>query len=387
MKEAAIRRLSVDVRPPYHPPVEIVERKGRGHPDTLCDQVAEWASRWLAESYLARTGRVQHHNVDKGLLVAGAVEVGFGGGRHLRPARLTIAGRAELQGWRIEREELLRGMRSELARLLPDASTDAFTVDLHVDSPSEQLAPLTAVSEQRVPLANDTSFAVVSLPRSPLENAVHALTEQLNGAELRRTVPVGPDVKVMGSRQGNRVRITVAAAMLARRVTSTGEYRAAVEAVHDVASTIVDERFGSTASVAVNHASSRSPYLTLSGSSAEAGDDGQVGRGNRFGGLITPCRPMSMEACAGKNPVSHVGKTYHCVAHDIARRLLAEADAVEATVGLLSRIGDSVTRPALVQVETARPTDQALVRAIVEESLADWAGIRDRLLTGSYELF
>jgi S-adenosylmethionine synthetase len=74
VKVPAIRRLSVGVRPPYHPPVEIVERKG-GHPDTLCDQIAEWASRWLSESYMARTGSVQHHNVDKGLLVAGAVDV------------------------------------------------------------------------------------------------------------------------------------------------------------------------------------------------------------------------------------------------------------------------------------------------------------------------
>jgi S-adenosylmethionine synthetase len=194
-------------------------------------------------------------------------------------------------------------------------------------------------------------------------------------------------VKVMGGRRGDRVGITVAAAMLARRVTSTREYRAAVEAVHDVAATTVAQRFGSTASVVVNHTGARSPYLTLSGSSAEAGDDGQVGRGNRFGGLITPYRPTSMEACAGQNPVSHVGKTYHCVAHDIARRLLTEADAVEATVGLLSRIGDPVTRPALVHVETARPTDQAVVRAIVQECLADWASVRDRLLAGRYELF
>jgi hypothetical protein len=99
VRAPAIRRLSVGVRPPYHPPVEVVERKGRGDPDTLCDHLAEWVSRWLAESYMTRTGSVQDHNVDKGPLVAGAVEVGFGGGRHLRPALLTIAGRAELQRW------------------------------------------------------------------------------------------------------------------------------------------------------------------------------------------------------------------------------------------------------------------------------------------------
>ena len=72
-----------------------------------------------------------------------------------------------------------------------------------------------------------------------------------------------------------------------------------------------------------------------------------MGRGNRFGGLITPFREMSMEACAGKHPVADIGKTYHCMAHDIAVQL---ADVVEACLSV-------------------------------------WGGVRDRLLAGSYELF
>lgn len=36
-------------------------------------------------------------------------------------------------------------------------------------------------------------------------------------------------------------------------------------------------------------------YLTVTGTSAECGDDGQVGRGNRANGLITPYRPMTLE--------------------------------------------------------------------------------------------
>ena len=44
----------------------------------------------------------------------------------------------------------------------------------------------------------------------------------------------------------------------------------------------------------------RSVYLTVTGTSAEMGDDGQVGRGNRPNGLITPYRPMTLEAAAGR---------------------------------------------------------------------------------------
>ncbi|AZD73466.1 Archaeal S-adenosylmethionine synthetase [Pseudomonas chlororaphis subsp. aurantiaca] len=103
------------------------------------------------------------------------------------------------------------------------------------------------------------------------------------------------------------------------------------------------------------HASSvEGIYLTVSGLSAEQGDDGEVGRGNRMNGLITPCRSMSLEAVARKNPVSHVGKLYNALAWEIARAVITEIEGVEeATVQLLWRIGQPVERPALVAIELA----------------------------------
>ena len=71
-------------------------------------------------------------------------------------------------------------------------------------------------------------------------------------------------------------------------------------------------------------------YLTLLGTSAEQGDSGQVGRGNRVCGLISLNRPMSVEAAAGKNPVSHVGKIYNVLAHELAMRIYAESAVVFA---------------------------------------------------------
>ena len=54
--------------------VEIVERKGLGHPDTICDLVMERISQALSQAYVKYYGRILHHNCDKGLLVAGQVE-------------------------------------------------------------------------------------------------------------------------------------------------------------------------------------------------------------------------------------------------------------------------------------------------------------------------
>ena len=57
--------------------VEFVERKGIGHPDTICDSICESASRELSLYYLSKFGNVLHHNLDKGLLIAGKSKTMF----------------------------------------------------------------------------------------------------------------------------------------------------------------------------------------------------------------------------------------------------------------------------------------------------------------------
>jgi S-adenosylmethionine synthetase len=104
-------------------------------------------------------------------------------------------------------------------------------------------------------------------------------------------------------------------------------------------------------------------YLTVTGTSAEAGDDGQTGRGNRVGGLITPYRPMTLEAAAGKNVVSHVGKSYSIVAHQMANQIIATCPEVaDATCLLVSRIGQPVDSPQAVELQIRTRDGIALER-------------------------
>ena len=109
-----------------------------------------------------------------------------------------------------------------------------------------------------------------------------------------------------------------------------------------------------TAEIAINaadHLPTGAVYLTVTGTSAEAEDDGEVGRGNRVNALITPCRPMSLEAAAGKNPVTHVGKIYNTLARDIAAALTRMPETAAAQCTMVSRIGAPVSSPALAQVK------------------------------------
>jgi S-adenosylmethionine synthetase len=382
-------KLSITSRDPYAPAVEFVERKGTGHPDTICDHLAEELARELATEYLTHTGAVQHFNVDKAIFAAGSVSVGFGGGEHLRPSKLVLVGKADsLQSWRPDPESLEKKYKDKLLALLPDATPEAFEVEIWLNQSSADLASVVNTRDDDAPLSNDTSFAAVSLPRSALESTVHQVETYLNTAEFRSQLPIGRDIKVMGARIDGSSHITVACPVLARLVANRSEYDEVIAQLRVTVARIASEELGPEVEVKINQADQEdSPYLTLTGTSAEAGDDGQVGRGNRFGGLITPYRPMSLEAAAGKNPAAHVGKTYHAVAADIAGRLQEETAITESTIRLLSSIGRSVVHPEAVHIEVVGEADDDQMRSIISESFADWRGVRDRLIAGHYELY
>lgn len=380
--------LTITRRDRYNPPIEFVERKGTGHPDTICDRLAEELACQLARDYLQYTGAVRHFNVDKAILAAGAVDIGFGGGVHVKPSKLVLVGKAAFGfDWEPDTDELADQYHKRLLELLPDASPEAFEVEVWLNRSSVDLAAVVH-AETVAPLANDTSFAAVSLPRSILESIVHEIETHLNGESYRKRVPVGRDIKVMGARIGDDITVTVACPVLAHSVADRDQYDAVMDIVREDAVSIASAIAGRAVTVRVNQADQEeSVYLTLTGTSAEAGDDGQVGRGNRFGGLITPYRPMSLEAAAGKNPASHVGKTYHAIGSDISDRLISETSIEEVTIRLLSSIGHLVTEPQAVHVEVSGSADDDAVTEIVHDCFADWSGVTDRLIDGAYELF
>ena len=347
-------------------PLEIVERKGLGHPDTICDALTENLSRALSRFYLERFGAILHHNVDKALLCGGAARPAFGGGEVSAPIDIYLAGRAtaEFEGATIPVEELAveesrRWLRANLRHLDP-----ARHVRIHprIRPTSPDLAALFLRRRAAgAPLANDTSLGVGYAPLDELENAVLAVERRLNSPEAKAAQPeIGEDIKVMGTRSGRDISLTVACALVGRHVASLEDYRAKKARLRALAAAAA----GGNAAVEVNTAdgdTADSVYLTVTGLSAEAGDDGQVGRGNRVNGLITPYRPMSLEAAAGKNPVTHVGKLYNLLANRIAHALVAEITGVrEVYCYLVSRIGRPITEPQVMDLKLRLHNPDAL---------------------------
>jgi len=354
---------------PASQPLEIVERKGLGHPDTICDALAENLSRALSRVYLERCGAILHHNVDKALLCGGAARPAFGGGELTEPIDIYLAGRAtaEFGGVTIPVDEIAveesrRWLRENLRHLDPQRHV---RIHPRIRPASPDLAALfLRRREAGAPLANDTSLGVGFAPLDALERAVLAVERALNAPAAKAAHPeIGEDIKVMGMRRGGDLSLTVACALVGRHVASLDDYRAKKARIRDIAVAAA----GGGAEVAVNTAdgdAADSVYLTVTGLSAEAGDDGQVGRGNRVNGLITPYRPMSLEAAAGKNPVTHVGKLYNLLANRIARALVDEVPGVrEAYCYLVSRIGRPITEPRIMDLKL-RLEDAAALAAL-----------------------
>lgn len=365
-------------------PTEFVERKGLGHPDTLCDGVAEAVSRALSRTYRDEVGRILHHNVDKVQLVAGQSDPVFGGGEVLEPVTVIVAGRATatLDDRQFPvREVAMDAARGVVADVVPG-------LDAHLDvevRTGEGSADLQSVfGREGVARANDTSLGVGYAPLTETERIVRGLEPH-----LRQAVPeIGPDVKVMGVRREGTLRLTVAAAVRAGRVGDPAAYAEVVSEVAAVAESFAADRTARDVVVDVNAADDppESCYITVTGTSAEMGDDGAVGRGNRANGLITPHRPMSLEAVAGKNPVSHVGKLYNLHARALARGLHEDLGADHAAVHLVSEIGRPIDDPQAVDVATTHD-DREAVREYVAEHVPDVTDLTDRLVGGEVAVY
>lgn len=382
------------IAPAAQTAVEFCEHKGIGHPDSLCDGVAEAVSRTLCRAYLKSYGLIQHYNVDKALLIGGQSAPRFGGGKILTPLRLIVCGRATPVPDTELAALVVASAREYLASVLR-CDIHAFVVESAVRAGSPNLTRVVG-SAAAAPLANDTSFGCGFAPASSLEKVVLRVADTLAGAAFRCQFPAaGDDYKVMGARVGNTVDLTVALAIVDRSVRNAADYfgikREIVAALSREAGPDIRIELNALDDPAATDEAGI--YLTVSGLSAEHGDDGQVGRGNRANGLITPQRTMSLEATAGKNSAAHVGKLYNLLAFDIAAAIVREHPEVhDASVQLLSTIGRPVGEPAVVAIAllTDRPVGGALdasVRGIAARRLGQIDVLTDRLVEGTIRVF
>ncbi|WP_435154227.1 methionine adenosyltransferase [Haladaptatus sp. DFWS20] len=399
MTERNIQVEPIDRRAVEDQDIEIVERKGIGHPDSICDGIAEAISSALSQAYLDRVGKVLHYNTDETQLVAGSSNPQFGGGEMVEPIYILLTGRAtkEYEGTKIPTDTIaLEAARDYLNENIPelDVGTDVI-LDVKLGEGSGDLQSVFSEENATVPMANDTSFGVGHAPLSETEEIVLNAENRLNNEFVADYPALGPDVKIMGKRERDTIDVTVAAAMVDTYIDDRADYDEMVENVRDYVHVVAEEYTDRDVNVHVNTADDDdSIYLTTTGTSAEMGDDGSVGRGNRANGLITPNRSMSMEATSGKNPVNHIGKIYNLLSTSIAETVVAEVDGIrDMRVRLLSQIGRPIDKPHVADAQVVTEAGVSLadieedIVAIMDEELANVTDITERAVNGDVTTF
>ena len=361
--------------------IELVERKGIGHPDSICDGIAEAVSRALSKEYRERFGEILHHNTDEVQLVAGESDPEFGSGEIITPIYILLTGRAtkEFDDEKIPVDSIaLKTAKNYIDENFKVLDSSMIEFESRIGETSTDLE---SVYNREEVLSNDTSFGVGHAPYSRTEKAVLNIEK-----EVRKLETSGEDVKVMGLRRGEKITVTVASAAISERTESIEDYIEHRENVEDIAKEEAEKQ-DLEPEVYVNTADdleNNDVYLTVTGTSAEMGDDGSVGRGNRVNGLITPHRSMSMEASSGKNPVTHVGKIYNLLSNEIAEQIHSKTGKY-AHVKLLAQIGAPIDDPALVEVETEASKKE--IEEVVTDNLREIDSITEKCVEGKLNTF
>ncbi len=352
---------------------EVIERKGKGHPDTLADELGERLSVAYSKYCIENLGVVLHHNFDKVGMMGGISNVGFGVGDILKPIRVLINGRASsAYGSQIIplRDLLEHEIRMFFAEMFPHitnvekiysimwevasgsspgavANEDSYRQHWFMPRDRSDLSELVHLN------CNDTSMGMAYYGNTITEKFVLTVEERLNSAEFKQDkLWLGNDIKIMCCRIDKEVSLTLCVPQIGIYVKDILEYKNNIEIVKSEIEKVFCQIYigeGYKLNININmrdrfDSGEKDLYLTYTGSSIEMGDEGFVGRGNRYGGLITPNRFYSMEGIAGKNPIYHTGKMYSVFAFELSKRIY-EVYGVRSESIFVGMTGHSLVDP------------------------------------------
>ena len=394
-----------------HTNFEIVERKGKGHPDTLSDTLAEKLSNAYSKYTLENFGAVLHHNFDKVGMMGGKCNVEFGSGKMLKPIRVLLNGRASSKFGNtiIDVKSLLLNETKKFfndnfpmlnfdtdVRIIYEVSEGSSPggVKGHESKRHRWFEPesLDDLNELKHLNCNDTSMGCSFYGYSILENIVSTIERTLNSKEYKKNHKwIGSDIKIMGFRQDKKVSITMCVPQLCMQVNSIDEYVKNKEKVRNDVIDIVKKLYPKVMlDLYINTRDKITKdntdlYLTFTGSSIEMGDEGFVGRGNRMGGLITPRRFYTMEGICGKNPIYHTGKMYSVASYIISKKI-NEAFNVNCSVEMIGQSGQPLANPFKITIYTDKQVDYNKCDQIASEVLDNFNKVSMGILNEEYPM-
>lgn len=352
---------------------EVVERKGIGHPDTLCDAIAERASRYYSQFFMEKYNRYAHHWFDKVMLLGGQSDIAFGYGKLVHPYKVIYAGKAvdKVGTDLVPINDILYNAAADVLHetLCSFNAKDNLIVDIQLsnyigpgqkktrynpESASDLFDPN---SSER--LSNDCNVCSGFAPLSNIERMVIEIEKYLSSDKYKSPLyDTGYDIKIVGIRLEKKYSLFINIPFIANKIFSRDQYLSRVSDLSRDVNNYVLENFGIKVNVNINpEKDSGRSYLTVTGSVADTGDVGVVGRGNRINGIITPMRPMSIEASSGKNPIDHTGKIYGILSQRIADMIFNDFN-IESQVHLITFKEYPISKPENVFIYAHSDIDE-----------------------------
>lgn len=398
-------------------PFEVVETKGKGHPDNICDTLAEKISANYSKYCIEHYGVILRHMIDKLSILGGGSKVQFGKGEMIAPIRMLVNGRFtdRFKNEKIDYMEIVTNTITEYFKeLFPLLDTDKYLMIVdnthHNEGPgvvynedgstkNDRKKFFEAVDEEdklrhnNHNRCNDTSTTVSYYPMSDLEQTVLEVEQRLNSNEYKEEFPwVGNDIKVMGIRKNKKVEITSCVPLISPYVKDLEDYKSKLEIIREEVERVARKRFeDNEIEIFLNtrdNYDKNDLYLTAIGSAVESGDEGAVGRGNRSRGVIPFARNFSMEAACGKNPVYHTGKLFTAIGDTISKTIY-DTYGIENTVYCTSKMGDDIDEPWNISVELTQQVEEEVkteINALVNCLIKNHAEITESIINQSIKL-
>lgn len=396
---------------------EVVETKGKGHPDNICDTLAEKISSNYSRYCIENYGVILRHMIDKLSILGGGSKVYFRHGEIIAPIRVLINGRFtdRYKNEKINYMSIVTNtIKDYFRKLFPLLDVDKFLVIVdnthHNEGPgvvydennttkNEREKFFEVIDEYDVSKhnnflrCNDTSTTVSYYPMSKLERTVLNIEQRLNSDEYKSKNPwVGTDIKVMGIRKNKKIEITSCVPLISLYVENLEDYKNKINKLKIDIEEIAKKEFSDNdISIFLNtrdNYEKNDLYLTVIGSAIESGDEGAVGRGNRSRGVIPFSRNFSMEACCGKNPVYHTGKLFTAIG-DVISKKIYEKYGIENVVFCTSKMGDNINDPWNVSVELNENINEQVKKEIdnlVKDEINNHKNITNEIINRNLKL-
>lgn len=358
---------------------EVVETKGKGHPDNICDTLAEKISSNYSKYCIKNYGMILRHMIDKLSILGGGSKVHFGKGEMTAPIKILINGRFT-DRYKEEKIDymniVINTIKDYFKELFPLLDVEKYLVIVdnthHNEGPgvvynndgttnNERKTFFEAIDEKDIlkhnnfQRCNDTSTTVSYYPMSKLEKTVLNIEKVLNSQEYKNNNPwVGNDIKVMGIKKEQKIEITSCVPLISLYVSDLNNYKNKIKMIKVDIEKIIRKEFPNNELLIFlntrDNYERNDLYLTAIGSAIESGDEGAVGRGNRSRGIIPFNRNFSMEAPCGKNPVYHTGKLFTAIGDNISKKIFERYD-IENVVFCTTKMGDSIIEPWNISIE------------------------------------